>query len=449
MAKDVNMVKEYVEKNAAKINECPEDLLGEKNDDNEVLCELCYEDVKIWDAKSLRCNHWFCDNCWKEQIQANIGFGKLWSEFRCLQNKCRCLMGYDFFKSLNLDQDKKLMYLYFKKIGQAIAQNSPTIIGCKVKDCIKYIELPSELLAKDFQSKQAIVKAREKELGYSTYKEKYPCEDHFCFCYNNICIGCEEMGHEPAKCEDANKWRKNVDKKKNELSDLWIMRHTKKCPHCGIPTEKNQGCDHMCCRQCKKHWCWICESGDWQNYNHKCKGEDLNKKQGSNETLKKDKLELLEKCIELYAQSDYSCKINIATAFNTDFEQFKHRNEVYERFNGNTLERFFITLKKANKICIKTRSFITWTYPIGFAMENFKELIEFNVERAILKGFLESLNFFIERPDISAILWAIDETLFKEQKSHFKWKKVKNALYTYEENEIIESFADNKYNDDF
>ena len=153
MAKDVMSVKEYLEKNPTIINECPENLLGEKPDGDEVECQICYDDVKIWDAKSLKCNHWFCDDCWKRQIQANIDNGKLWSEFRCLQNKCFNLMNYDFFKSLSLELDKKLMYLYFKKIGQAIAQNSPTIVGCKVKDCDKYIELPYELIWKDFRSK--------------------------------------------------------------------------------------------------------------------------------------------------------------------------------------------------------------------------------------------------------------------------------------------------------
>ena len=255
------------------------------------------------------------------------------------------------------------------------------------------------------------------------------------------------MGHEPAKCEDANKWRKNVDKKKDQQSDLWILRHTKKCPHCSIPTEKNNGCDHMKCRECKKDWCWICGSGGWSSYSHKCSGEDLTKKKGSKETLEKDRLELLEKYIDLYAQSDYSTKINIGTAFNTNFGIFTQKNELNPRFNSNTLERFFIALKKANQICIQVRSFITWTYPLGFSMENNKEQEEFNVERAILKNFLEALNFYIERPNISAVLWAIDSTLFKEQKQFSKWKKLKNALYAYEENEIAEEIDSQKFDD--
>jgi len=33
--------------------------------------------------------------------------------------------------------------------------------------------------------------------------------------------------------------------------------HGKRCPRCQIPTEKNDGCDHMTCR-CGAHWCYIC-----------------------------------------------------------------------------------------------------------------------------------------------------------------------------------------------
>jgi hypothetical protein len=33
------------------------------------------------------------------------------------------------------------------------------------------------------------------------------------------------------------------------------------CPGCGILTEKNGGCNHMTCPQCKQEWCWICGDG--------------------------------------------------------------------------------------------------------------------------------------------------------------------------------------------
>lgn len=33
---------------------------------------------------------------------------------------------------------------------------------------------------------------------------------------------------------------------------------TKNCPGCSLQTEKNGGCNHMTCQQCRCDWCWVC-----------------------------------------------------------------------------------------------------------------------------------------------------------------------------------------------
>ena len=32
----------------------------------------------------------------------------------------------------------------------------------------------------------------------------------------------------------------------------------KKCPLCGIITEKVEGCNHITCSKCNYQWCWLC-----------------------------------------------------------------------------------------------------------------------------------------------------------------------------------------------
>lgn len=41
---------------------------------------------------------------------------------------------------------------------------------------------------------------------------------------------------------------------------LWRWRHTVACPRCHITIEKNGGCSHMTCSQCRHEFCWCCQA---------------------------------------------------------------------------------------------------------------------------------------------------------------------------------------------
>lgn len=47
---------------------------------------------------------------------------------------------------------------------------------------------------------------------------------------------------------------------------VWIAAKTKQCPSCKVRIEKNQGCNHMTCRNCKHEFCWLC-FGKWSGHN--------------------------------------------------------------------------------------------------------------------------------------------------------------------------------------
>lgn len=40
----------------------------------------------------------------------------------------------------------------------------------------------------------------------------------------------------------------------------WKTWHTKPCPNCKVDVEKNGGCSHMTCSQCKHEFCWNCQA---------------------------------------------------------------------------------------------------------------------------------------------------------------------------------------------
>ena len=59
--------------------------------------------------------------------------------------------------------------------------------------------------------------------------------------------------------------------KKEYLNDMWIKKNTKKCPDCKTDIEKNQGCMHMTCRNCRNEFCWMC-LGSWKEHGTKSGG---------------------------------------------------------------------------------------------------------------------------------------------------------------------------------
>ena len=54
---------------------------------------------------------------------------------------------------------------------------------------------------------------------------------------------------------------------------IWMKANTRPCPKCSNPIEKNDGCNHMTCRNrvCRHDFCWIC-MGPWAQHGNKSGG---------------------------------------------------------------------------------------------------------------------------------------------------------------------------------
>ena len=64
-------------------------------------------------------------------------------------------------------------------------------------------------------------------------------------------------------CPDCRKWDKPDHK--------CLPDDCKRCPNCGVVTQKPEGCNHMQCPMCGRHWCWKCQAcfmTSSQCYNH-------------------------------------------------------------------------------------------------------------------------------------------------------------------------------------
>lgn len=79
-----------------------------------------------------------------------------------------------------------------------------------------------------------------------------------CRCDKFFCNLCKEDAHKPLSCEKLEKWRETLGGADTDDNKAWIKLNSKSCPGCKTNIEKNQGCNHMTCKQCKYEFCWLC-----------------------------------------------------------------------------------------------------------------------------------------------------------------------------------------------
>jgi len=85
-----------------------------------------------------------------------------------------------------------------------------------------------------------------------------------CSCGYRFCFSCHREAHAPASCDQVKLWEKKCRDDSETLH--WKYANTKECPKCDTAVEKNGGCNHMTCRQCKHEWCWVCIR-PWKGHN--------------------------------------------------------------------------------------------------------------------------------------------------------------------------------------
>ena len=100
--------------------------------------------------------------------------------------------------------------------------------------------------------------------GYAERKNK---DDKYVKCNfgHEFCFVCLSSPHGDKECQEM------IDEGFEEWKNHKIV---KRCPGCKMWTEKNEGCNHMTCVECKYQWCWLCQKKYDSNhyYYGSCKG---------------------------------------------------------------------------------------------------------------------------------------------------------------------------------
>jgi ariadne-1 len=83
-------------------------------------------------------------------------------------------------------------------------------------------------------------------------------------CGHDWCFKCLKRAHRPIQCDDLVTWLNRINQGQDD-NDIWLKLNTKPCPKCKVQIQKNQGCMHMTCSQCRYEFCWLC-MGDYKNH---------------------------------------------------------------------------------------------------------------------------------------------------------------------------------------
>ena len=221
-------------------------------------CGICGEKIDYTDNYKVKisCGHTFCLDCWENYLQEKINNLNV-AKISCMQHGCSVVLSKDFIKKI-LNNNDILIKKYEKFVKrQNLLMSNKNIKFCPIPDCDGYAEKKDNKYVK--------------------------CNFGHDFCFN-----CLKQPHGKKDCEeiidaDFEEWKKH--------------KIVKRCPSCKIWTEKNEGCNHMTCVECKFQWCWLCQKE--YKYGHydsgSCRGLQFEKEQDE-EKIK----EMLERNLKLY-----------------------------------------------------------------------------------------------------------------------------------------------------
>ncbi|KAL8051589.1 hypothetical protein ABFX02_06G157500 [Erythranthe guttata] len=203
-------------------------LPDKKSRKNNNLCKICFDEVEISSMLSAGpCGHHFCTLCWTNYIAVSIDDGLGCLSLVCPNPKCKAYVGPELVDTLASNEDKDKYYRY---LVRSYVEGHRDIKWCPGPACERAVQIePGE-------------------------RENY---DVACDCSHRFCWNCTGETHHPVDCKTVEKW---IELNSSEAENTtWILAYTKPCPKCKRNIEKNQGCNHMTCRQpCGHHFCWLC-----------------------------------------------------------------------------------------------------------------------------------------------------------------------------------------------
>eukprot|EP00803_Ostreobium_quekettii_P000363 evm.model.scf_159.2 EVM.evm.TU.scf_159.2 scf_159:22345-29222(-) len=203
-------------------------------------CLVCFEAHDCGNVCVAPCGHVLCKDCWRGFIAAAVEAGPSCLDLRCPQPDCRKNIPQHIISQTASEEDKKWIQAFDSR---SFVDENPNLAWCTGPGCERIVESKIE-------------------------EPNMPLDVH-CMCGTSFCFTCREEAHRPVDCDTVKKWKVKNSAESENLN--WILVNTKPCPECKRPIEKNQGCMHMTCSQCRHEFCWLC-SAPWSTHNESTGG---------------------------------------------------------------------------------------------------------------------------------------------------------------------------------
>ncbi|XP_066997112.1 potential E3 ubiquitin-protein ligase ariadne-2 [Anabrus simplex] len=327
-------------------------------------CPVCLATQSSDKFNNLACGHPFCKDCWVMHFEVQIMQG-VSTGIGCMAQDCEVLAPEDFVLMLLCRPSLREKYQQFA--FRDYVRTHPELRFCPGPNC------------------QVVVRAKEPRA------KRVTCN----ICRTVFCFRCGMDYHAPTDCPTIRKWlTKCAD---DSETANYISAHTKDCPRCHICIEKNGGCNHMQCYNCKHDFCWMC-LGDWKTHGseyYECSRYKENPNI-AHESVHAQAREALKKYLHYYERWENHSK-SLKLEEQTLMKIKTRINKKVMDASGTWIDWQY--LLDATTLLAKCRYTLQYTYPYAYYMEPGprKELFEY--QQAQLEAEIENLSWKIERAE--------------------------------------------------
>jgi ariadne-1 len=358
------------------------DSKDDKVQEDKIECPICLDDPLKSEAFALSCGHYFCRRCYGMFLNSQVGSGPECLNAWCPgvndvkdkggSEKCKLRIPQSAMKEF-LTPENAVKYESY--VLNAFVDSHPKLRFCPSPGCEK-IAIGSAVTHVD------------------------------CHCSQPFCFRCGEEVHDPSSCGQLGEWKEKCNNESETAN--WIIANTKKCPKCQARIEKNQGCNHMKCKNCSFDFCWQCME-EWSKHNSETGGYyNCNRfVSAEKQDMKNAKAELDRYLFYYQRYHNHGQSLKFATTHMRNTE--KRMQEMQDAGHDWSEVQY---LKVAMQQIIACRRVLKYTYVLGFFLKDStekekacKQLFEYHQE--MLEKNTEDLHGKAERPwkHRIAVMW--------------------------------------------